>query len=115
MEILIKGQTYKLDITGTVGLTMTANAIVPEEERTVTDEKGKAYPTRKYQYALLYATLLQANPGIIDKVSFMDFLDSLQLSQEPALTEWFWKRYEEVEAPFKEPGAAPESEQKKSV
>lgn len=100
--ITINGKEYKMEMTGTVGITLTANSIVPAEERMVEvgkneDGTPKLVPSDNYVCALLYAVLLASNPEAMDEVDILTFRNHLTYKLLAELSAWFNERFDELE------------------
>lgn len=129
MTITIDNKEYPMEMTGTVGVTMIADSLMngePTMTDIVTEEEGPngekiqktgKIPTKRYQYALLYAVFISSNRGISDTISFYDFTLKLTHNQVNELQLWFWKRWNELEAVYAptEQAQAEEGKKKASV
>lgn len=112
MTITIDNKEYPMEMTGTVGITMIADSLMngePTMTDIVTEEEGPngekiqktgKIPTKRYQYALLYAVFISSNRGVSDTISFYDFTLKLTHNQVNELQLWFWKRWNELEAVY---------------
>lgn len=121
----VQGTEYTLSITGTVGLQIMAQTIVPDEiERHTTttvpvlgDEsqsEERTIPTAKWLMALLYSAFITSNPKAQGTIDFVQFMMSFSTSEFNAAVTWYYEAYAEREgilpAPSVSGDESPENE-----
>jgi len=112
MTITIDNKEYPMEMNGTVGIAMIADSLMngePAMTDIVTEEEGPngekiqktgKIPTKRYQYALLYAVFMTSNRGIEQSIDLYNFMLKLTHNQVNELQLWFWKRWNELEAVY---------------
>lgn len=112
MTVTIHDTEYKMEMEGTVGLTVIAEPLMNgepkfiKEDVSTTDEDGKEkivtreMITKRYELALLYAVFISSNPGIRDQIMFLEFMLALSHQKYAELSLWFWRRWNEIEGIF---------------
>lgn len=125
----VNGTDYTIRITGTVGLQIMAQTIVPEEAdryttatvpvdtTTVPDaspsgSEVRTIPTAKWLMALLYSAFITSNPKAQDTIDFMQFMMSFSTKEFNAAVIWYYEAYAEREGilPSPVPSDSPEGE-----
>lgn len=107
-----KTHTIEMKMEGTVGIALIADSLMNGGTKMVDtpvkvkDEKGNEIekvmplPTERYQCALLYAVAMSSSRGLEKDVDFFAFMLSMSHKDYKELSEWFWKRWNEIEGIF---------------